>query len=116
MKTNINLSILLTGMIGLTALTAEAQNTSRVWARITDKNCTPRIIENGSVGSTNGAFADALNQVGVSKISQALPSSKNEKLQQVYEFDCQCDENQLKATLKNFPGIVGEIIGNRRCL
>ena len=109
MKTNINLSILLTGMIGLTALTAEAQNTSRVWARITDKNCTPRIIENGSVGSTNGAFADALNQVGVSKISQALPSSKNEKLQQVYEFDCQCDENQLKAALKNFPGIVGEI-------
>ena len=96
-------------MIGLTALTAEAQNTSRVWARITDKNCTPRIIENGSVVSTNGAFADALNQVGVSKISQALPSSKNEKLQQVYEFDCQCDENQLKATLKNFPGIVGEI-------
>ncbi|MFM7565649.1 MAG: S8 family serine peptidase [Flavobacteriales bacterium] len=109
MKTNINLSILLTGMIGLTALTAEAQNTSRVWARITDKNCTPRIVENGTVGSTNGAFADALNQVGVSRISQALPSSKNENLQQVYEFDCQCDETQLTETLKNFPGIVGAI-------
>ncbi|MFM7596710.1 MAG: S8 family peptidase, partial [Flavobacteriales bacterium] len=108
MKTKINLSILLTGLIGISSFTAEAQST-RIWARISDLQSTPRVLENGTIGSTNPSFANALNQAGVNEVHQALSNSKNEKLQGVYEFNCQCDYNTLETTLKNFPGVVAEI-------
>ncbi len=108
MKTKINLSILLTGLLGISSFTAEAQN-ARIWARISDKQSTPRILENGTIGSTNPSFANALNQLGVLDVHQALSNSKNEKLQAVYEFSCACDITSLEQTLKNFPGVIAEI-------
>ena len=108
MKTKINLSILLTGLIGISSFTAEAQS-ARVWARISDRQSTPRVLENGTIGSTNPSFANALNQLGVTDVHQALSNSKNEKLQEVYEFNCSCDAASLENTLKNFQGVVGEI-------
>ena len=108
MKTKINLSILLTGLIGISSFTAEAQS-ARVWARISDRQSTPRVLENGTIGSTNPSFANALNQLGVTDVHQALSNSKNEKLQEVYEFNCSCDAASLENTLKNFPGVVAEI-------
>jgi hypothetical protein len=108
MKTKINLSILLTGLIGISSFTAEAQN-SRIWARISDTQSTPRVLDNGSIGSTNPSFANALNQIGVSEVHQALSNSKNEKLQGVYEFNCACDVSTLENTLRNFPGVIAEI-------
>ena len=108
MKNKINLSILLTGLIGISSFTAEAQS-ARVWARISDRQSTPRVLENGTIGSTNLSFANALNQLGVTDVHQALSNSKNEKLQEVYEFNCSCDAASLENTLKNFPGVVAEI-------
>jgi hypothetical protein len=108
MKNKINLSILLTGLIGISSFTAEAQN-SRIWARISDTQSTPRVLDNGSIGSTNPSFANALNQIGVSEVHQALSNSKNEKLQGVYEFNCACDVATLENTLRNFPGVIAEI-------
>ena len=108
MKNKINLSILLTGLIGISSFTAEAQS-ARVWARISDRQSTPRVLENGTIGSTNPSFANALNQLGVTDVHQALSNSKNEKLQGVYEFHCSCDAASLENTLKNFPGVVAEI-------
>jgi hypothetical protein len=108
MKTKINLNILLTGIIGLTSLTAEAQS-ARLWARISDRQSTPRVLDNGTIGSPNPIFANALNQVGVTDVHQALSNSKNEKLQGVYEFNCNCDESTLMSTLKSFPGVIAEI-------
>jgi len=108
MKAKINLSILFTGLIGISSFTAEAQST-RIWARISDKQSTPRVLENGTIGSTNPTFANALNQLGVMDVHQALSNSKNEKLQAVYEFNCACDAASLESTLKNFPGIIAEI-------
>lgn len=108
MKNKINLSILLTGLIGISSFTAEAQS-ARVWARISDRQSTPLVLENGTIGSANPSFANALNQLGVTDVHQALSNSKNEKLQGVYEFNCSCDVTSLENTLKNFPGVVGEI-------
>ena len=108
MKTKINLSILLTGLIGICSFTAEAQS-ARVWARISDRQSTPRLLENGTIGSTNPSFANALNQLGVTDVHQALSNSKNEKLQEVYEFNCSCDASSLENTLRSFPGVVAEI-------
>jgi len=108
MKAKINLSILFTGLIGISSFTAEAQS-ARIWARISDKQSTPRVLENGTIGSTNPSFANALNQLGVMDVHQALSNSKNEKLQAVYEFNCACDAASLESTLKNFPGIIAEI-------
>lgn len=108
MKTKINLSILLTGLIGICSFTAEAQS-ARVWARISDRQSTPRVLENGAIGSTNPSFANALNQVGVTNVHQALSNSKNEKLQEVYEFNCSCDASSLENTLRSFPGVIAEI-------
>ena len=45
MKAKINLSILFTGLIGISSFTAEAQS-ARIWARISDKQSTPRVLEN----------------------------------------------------------------------
>ena len=108
MKTKINLSILLTGLIGICSFTAEAQS-ARVWARISDRQSTPRLLENGTIGSTNPSFANALNQLGVTDVHQALSNSKNEKLQEVYEFNCSCDASSLENTLRSFPSVVAEI-------
>jgi hypothetical protein len=108
MKTKINLSILLTGLIGISSFTAEAQS-ARVWARISDRQSTPRVLENGTIGSTNPSFANALTQLGVTDVHQALSNSKNEKLQGVYEFNCSCDAASLETTLRSFPGVVAEI-------
>jgi hypothetical protein len=66
-------------------------------------------LENGTIGSTNPSFANALNQIGVSEVHQALSNSKNEKLQGVYEFNCACDVSTLENTLRNFPGVIAEI-------
>ena len=45
MKAKINLSILFTGLIVISSFTAEAQS-ARIWARISDKQSTPRVLEN----------------------------------------------------------------------
>jgi len=108
MKTKINFSLLLTGLIGLTSLNAEAQS-SKVWARVTDAQAIPTVLQNGEITSSNAAFANSLNQLGVNGISQALPSSRNTELLNVYEFNCQCEETELNETLKNFPGVIGQI-------
>ena len=79
MKKQNNLGILLAGMLGLSALSANAQNSS-VWARIYDDVQMPSVLPNGSIGAANGAFASALNQVGVTHVAQALPNSNNEHL------------------------------------
>ncbi|MFM7725008.1 MAG: hypothetical protein ACKO7O_09485, partial [Bacteroidota bacterium] len=79
MKKQNNFGILLAGMLGLSALSANAQNSS-VWARIYDDVQMPSVLPNGTIGAANGTFASALNQVGVTHIAQALPNSKNEQL------------------------------------
>jgi len=108
MKKQNNLGILLAGMLGLSALSANAQN-SAVWARIYDDVQMPSVLPNGTIGATNGTFASALNQVGVTHVAQALPNSKNEQLLNVVSFECACDENTLTQTLRNFPNLVAEI-------
>jgi len=108
MKKQNNLGILLAGMLGLSALSANAQN-SAVWARIYDDVQMPSVLPNGTIGAANGTFASALNQVGVTHVAQALPNSKNEQLLNVVSIQCACDESTLTQTLKNFPGIVAEI-------
>ncbi|NBO60890.1 MAG: hypothetical protein EBU82_07970, partial [Flavobacteriia bacterium] len=108
MKKQNNLGILLAGMLGLSALSANAQNSS-VWARIYDDVQMPSVLPNGSIGAANGAFASALNQAGVTHVAQALPNSKNEHLLNVVSLECACDETTLTQTLRNFPNIVAEI-------
>ncbi len=108
MKTQINFNLLLTGLIGLSSFSAEAQS-ARVWARVSDHQSTPRVLDNGLIGSPNVAFANALNQAGVFGVSQALSNSKNEKLLEVYEFNCNCDPSTLESTLKSFPGVITAI-------
>lgn len=108
MKKQNNLGIFLAGMLGLSALSANAQNSS-VWARIYDDVQMPSVLPNGTIGATNSAFASALNQVGVTHVAQALPNSKNEHLLNVVSFECACDETTLTQTLRNFPSLVAEI-------
>ena len=109
MKTSINLSILLTSLFGLTHLTAEAQYSTKLWARVSDSSSTPRILDNGTIGSNNIDFATALNTRGVYQVSQALSHSRIPKLQAVYEFNCNCSSDELETTLRNFPNVISEI-------
>lgn len=108
MKTQNALRIVFTGLLGLSSLTAFSQSSS-VWARIYNDVDIPQESQTGGIEANNTSFAQALTQVGVVHVRQTLSNSKNEALQNVYAFDCQCDEAALTQTLRSFPGIIAEI-------
>lgn len=109
MKTNINAKLFITGLFALATFNANAQSNARVWARVSDQQSTPRVTSEGRIESDNPAFTNALNEIGITHVTQALSNSKNENLRNVYQFNCNCDESTLERTLKNFPSVITEI-------
>lgn len=101
------INLLLSGIIGIASFSSFAQNTSKVWAQITQANAVPAIKADGVLESQDLQLNTAISQINIVGVTKALPSSKNEKLQQVYEFVCNCDENLLRTTLGQISVIKG---------
>ena len=95
------LTILLSGFVSI----ALGQN-AKAWAQVTDLSVIPN-LESGKLISTNSEFNNFINNTTLIKVSQALPASRQEKLQQVYEFECACNEADLIFHLRNLSMKIG---------
>lgn len=106
MKTSINFRIIWIGLLGLSTFQINAQTPSKLWARVTDGASIPKVAADGTITSSNHAFANTLNQIGVFNVTQALTNSKNPKLLEVYEFSCICEQSTLESNLRDFSDVV----------
>ncbi|MFM7596208.1 MAG: S8 family serine peptidase [Flavobacteriales bacterium] len=103
MKTIALLSVLILG--SLTSLSFG--QVSKVWVQIIDQTALPVISVDGSLTSNNEAFNAAISTVGITKVTQALPASRQPKLQQVFEIECSCTQEDLTNTLSSIPVFAG---------
>ena len=93
-------------LFGLNLSNALGQ-TSKVWATITDNHAVPFTTQNGTLSSANPAFNVAIESASIQKVTQALPASKQEKLQNVYEITCACSMDELTTALATLSFIEG---------
>ena len=99
-------TLLIALLFGLNFSNAFGQ-TSKVWATITDAQAVPFTTQNGTLSSANPAFNVAIELASIQKVTQALPASKQEKLQNVYEITCACTMEELTNSLATLSFIEG---------
>jgi hypothetical protein len=80
---------------------------SKVWAQINDLSAIPVMNADGVLSSSNVAFNATISAHSITSVTQALPASKQEKLQRVYEIECECTEEVLLNALTAIPFISG---------
>jgi hypothetical protein len=96
MKTNFTITIFAL-ILAIQSFNAQL---GRVWATIENPSILSLSSE-GQISTTNLAFNQAIQNLGIFSITKALPTSRKVTLQNVYEISCFCDENDLYATLVN---------------
>lgn len=92
--------------LGFFTLKAAAQNV-KVWAQITDKQAIPYLNADGHWVSNNSTLNQAIENLDIISVKAALPASRNERLQHVYEFESSLSLGMLKEGLENTNVIVG---------
>jgi hypothetical protein len=80
---------------------------SKVWAQINDLSAIPVVNADGVLSSSNVAFNATISAHSITSVTQALPASKQEKLQRVFEIECECTEEMLLNALTAIPFISG---------
>lgn len=114
MKTILNNSvkaIFASVILSLTSLTGLAQE-GVIWTRI--PNASQLNIEsvNGSVRTNSPIFNQLINEYHISDVFQAASNSRNPELQELYQLECDCDEQDLLvAVAKNHQIFVNPEIG-----
>jgi hypothetical protein len=66
-----------------------------IWTTISDFSKAGIRLETGNLVSSNSDINTLITNLNITSITQALPSSRNEGLKNVYEITCNCDENDL---------------------
>lgn len=69
--------------------------TGKVWAQIDNISSIEIQLKNGRLNSSNVEINEMFQSLDVASVERALPASRDKKLQNVYEFTCNCDENIL---------------------
>lgn len=77
-----------------TGLSASAQATGKVWAKFENYEAIPYVKE-GTLVSDNIEVNALIQEFSILNVTQAVPSSRREDLQRVYEFECNCDIEDL---------------------
>ncbi len=90
---------------GLTSYTFGQR--SKLWAQINDLSAIPVMNADGVLSSSNAAFNASISSNSITSVTQALPASKQEKLQRVFEIECECTEEVLLNALTSIPFITG---------
>ena len=90
---------------GLTSYTFGQR--SKLWAQINDLSAIPVMNADGVLSSSNAAFNASISSHSITSVTQALPASKQEKLQRVFEIECECTEEVLLNALTSIPFIAG---------
>ncbi len=94
-KTTLSVFTMLFSMVSF------AQQNSKVWLTIENERDVPFINASGILTSDDVDFNNALSLLNVISVQKALPSSRNEMLQKVYEVSCNCDIVDLYTVLSN---------------
>ena len=100
-------NLLLAALLGLASTATFAQESSKVWAQITDASAVPFVNADGQLVSNNNSLNAAIQQQGIVGVRAALPASRQAKLQRVYEFTCACSVNALSSALKEVNVVEG---------
>lgn len=85
----------------LFSIVSFAQQDSKVWLTIENENNVPYIDASGNLTSNDVSFNNAISSLNIMNVQKALPASRNEMLQKVYEVSCNCDIVDLYTVLTN---------------
>ena len=108
MKTFTNiLTTLITISLIFISNNSNAQQGS-IWGTI-DNNSNVPVLLNNRLFSNDAAFNQAIIDLNIISVNKALPASRNQNLQNVYEITCACNVEDLYATLANsISAVTGE--------
>lgn len=81
--------------IGILSFSCNAQNNSQIWATLPNESVVPSLNSDGQLYSNNAEFNALISSLSITKVIKALPASKQDKLQKVYEISCNCSEQLL---------------------
>ena len=110
MKNNYSSKIFLVIAIGMMTFTTHSQEKSQIWASIPVEGMIPSINSDGNLVSSNASFNNLISSLSITSVVKALPASKQEKLQKVYEITCNCNEQDLVAAFTKEPSIAQGIV------
>ncbi len=85
----------------LSLFSSISQQDSKVWLTIENENHVPYIGASGNLISNDIEFNAVISSLNITNVQKALPSSRNEMLQKVYEVSCNCDIVDLYTVLAN---------------
>ncbi|MDB3904960.1 S8 family serine peptidase [Crocinitomicaceae bacterium] len=102
-KTTLSFSMMIFSIVSF------AQQDSKVWLTIENENNVPYIDETGNLTSNDVTFNNAISSLNVMSVQKALPSSRNEMLQKVYEVSCNCDVVDLYSIFSNEVNSVSKV-------
>ena len=102
-KTTLSVFMMLFSIVSL------AQQDSKVWLTIENENNVPYINTSGNLTSNDVSFNNAISSLSIMSVEKALPSSRNEMLQKVYEVSCNCDVVDLYTVLTNEVNSVSKV-------
>ena len=107
---NYSSKIFLVFAIGILAFTSYSQEKSQIWATISTEGIIPSVNSDGNLVSSNPSFNTLISTLSITKVVKALPASKQEKLQKVYEITCNCNEQDLVEAFSKVPTIAQGIV------
>ena len=107
---NYSSKIFLVFAIGILAFTSYSQEKSQIWATISTEGIIPSVNSDGNLVSSNPSFNTLISTLSITKVVKALPASKQEKLQNVYEITCNCNEQDLVEAFSKVPTIAQGIV------
>lgn len=107
---NYSLKIFLVFAIGILAFTSYSQEKSQIWATISTEGIIPSVNSDGNLVSSNPSFNTLISTLSITNVVKALPASKQEKLQNVYEITCNCNEQDLVEAFSKVPTIAQGIV------
>ena len=102
-KTTLSVSMMLFSIVSF------AQQDSKVWLTIENENNVPYVDASGNLTSNDVSFNNAISSLNIMNVQKALPSSRKEMLQKVYEVSCNCDLVDLYTVLTNEVNSVSKV-------
>jgi hypothetical protein len=86
-----------------------AQQESTVWLTINDAKHVPTLNASGQLIAQDVSFNEAIMSLNIKEVKKALSSSRNPSLLKVYEVTCECELEDLYATLTNNVSVVSKV-------
>lgn len=71
-----------------------------IWVSFKNISDVPTLVE-GRLLSSNEEVQKLINEYNISSVEQALPNSRQEMLQKVYNVECLCDAKELTSKINN---------------